>query len=76
MFKDLRWPGPIALRGQASEKVLVGTASMAGEEWVPQHALGSYSKIPILSIQPHDRNEETGQAVHAFNQSTLEAEAG
>lgn len=35
MFKDLRWPGPIALRGQASEKVLLGTASMAGEEWVP-----------------------------------------
>lgn len=39
MFKDLRWPGPIALRGQASDRVLLGTVSVAGEERVPQHAL-------------------------------------
>lgn len=58
MFKDLRWPGPIALTGQASERGLLGTASMAGEEWAPQHALRSYSKTPILPVQPHDRNRK------------------
>lgn len=52
-FEDLRWSGPTAPRGQASKRILLGTATMAGKEWTP--ALRRCSKIPTLPVQPHER---------------------
>lgn len=43
-FEDLRWPGPTVPRGRASERILLGTADIAGKEQAPRpsEAMGKY----------------------------------
>lgn len=44
MFEDLHWPGLTVPRDRASERILLGTADIAGKEQAPQpsEAMGKY----------------------------------